>query len=66
MDAGTQEVHFLLPFDKYQAMAKLRKLGSVLSEEYVDEGALVTMRLGASELAYAEQLGVKMVDKNRK
>ena len=66
LDAGTQEVQFLLPFDKYQAMAKLRKLGSVLSEEYVDEGALVTMRLGASELAYAEQLGVKMVDKNRK
>ena len=66
LDAGTQEVQFLLPFDKYQVMAKLRKLGSVLSEEYVDEGALVTMRLGAQELAYAAQQGVKMLDKNRK
>lgn len=66
LDAGTQEIQFLLPFDRYQAMAKLRKLGSVLSEEYVDEGALLTMRLGASEIAYAEQLGVKILDKDRK
>ncbi|MBR4067870.1 MAG: GTPase HflX [Clostridia bacterium] len=66
LDAGTQEIQFLLPFDRYQAMAKLRKLGSVLSEEYVDEGALLTMRLGVSEIAYAEQLGVKILDKDRK
>lgn len=66
LDAGTQEVQFLLSFDKYQSMAKLRKLGSVLDEVYVDEGALVTMRLGASEIAYAVQLGVKMLDKNKK
>ena len=66
LDAGTQEVQFLLPFDKYQAMAKLRKLGSVLNEEYVDDGALVTMRLGTPEIAHAVQLGVKMLDKNKK
>lgn len=66
LDAGTQEVQFLLPFDKYQAMAKLRKLGSVLQEDYVDEGALITMRLGSAEIAHAVQLGVKMLDKNRK
>jgi len=66
LDAGTQEVQFLLPFDKYQAMAKLRKMGSVLQEAYVDEGALITMRLGSAEIAHAVQLGVKMLDKNRK
>ncbi|MBE5793950.1 MAG: GTPase HflX [Clostridiales bacterium] len=66
LDAGTQEVQFLLPFDQYQLMPKLRKLGSVLGEEYVDEGALMTMRLGVSEIAHATQMGVKMLDKNRK
>ncbi len=66
LDAGTQEIQFLLPFAQYQLMAKLRKLGSVLSEDYVDEGALVTMRLGAQEIAHAQQLGVKILDKNRK
>ena len=66
LDAGTQEIQFLLPFDKYQIMAKLRKLGSVLSEEYTDEGALMTMRLDADAISYAAQLGVKILDKNRK
>lgn len=66
LDAGTQEVQFLLPFDQYQLMPKLRKLGSILGEEYVDEGALMTMRLGVSEIAHATQMGVKMLDKNRK
>ncbi len=66
LDAGTQEIQFLLPFDKYQAMAKLRKLGSVLGEEYTDEGALVTMRLDTDAISYASQLGVKILDKNRK
>ncbi len=62
LDAGTQEVQFILPFEKYQAMAKLRKLGSVISEEYVDEGALVTMRLEPQGISYAAQLGVKILD----
>lgn len=66
LDAGTQEIQFLLPFDKYQVMAKLRKLGSVLSEEYTDDGALMTMRLDADAISYAAQLGVKILDKNRK
>ncbi len=66
LDAGTQEVQFLLPFAQYQLLAKLRKLGSVLAEDYVDEGALVTMRLGTQELAYLAQTGVKILDKDRK
>ncbi len=66
LDAGTQEVQFLLPFDKYHLMAKLRKMGSVLGEDYVDEGALITMRLTQQDIAYACQQGVKIMDNNRK
>jgi len=66
LDAGTQEVQFLLPFANYQLLAKLRKMGSILKEEYNDEGALLTMRLEASDIAYACEHGAKMVDNIRK
>ena len=50
LNRANAQVTFAVPFSNYGLLAQLRPLGQVLSEEYTDEGAELTMILPREEL----------------
>jgi len=65
LDAGTQEVKLLIPFSNYGLINRLHTMGTVLSQEYGDEGVVVTIRMDAQNVNYACREGAKVLDDER-
>ena len=61
LDAGTEEVSLLIPFAKYALADKLRKLGSVLSQEHVNEGVILRWRAEKEQIQYACKEGARLI-----
>ena len=65
LDAGTQEVKLLVPFTNYGLLNRLHTLGTVLSQEYGDEGVTVTIRMEAQNVNFVCREGAKVLDDAR-
>ena len=63
LDAGTQEVKLLVPFASYGLINRLHTLGTVLSQDYVDEGVQVLIRMDAQNVSYVCREGAKVLEK---
>ena len=61
LDAGTEEVSLLIPFAKYALTDRLRKLGSVLSQEHVNEGVILRWRAEKEQIQYACKEGARLI-----
>ncbi len=66
LDAGTQEVALLVPFDRYALINRLHAMGSVLSQSHGDEGVTMVMRLSAQDVKFACREGAKVLDGEKK
>lgn len=62
LDAGTQEVKLLVPFASYGLVSRLHTLGTVLSQDYVDEGVKVVIRMDAQNVNFVCREGAKVLD----
>jgi len=65
LDAGTQEVKLLVPFTNYGLLNRLHTLGTVLSQEYGDEGVTVVIRMEAQNVNFVCREGAKVLDEAR-
>lgn len=65
LDAGTQEVKLWIPFSNYGLLSRLRGLGTVLSQTYEADGAVVTMRMEAQNVNFVCREGAKVLDEAR-
>ena len=65
LDAGTQEVKLLVPFANYGLLNRLHTLGTVLSQEYGDEGVTVVIRMDAQNVNFVCREGAKVLDDAR-
>lgn len=61
LDAGTEEVSLLIPFAKYALTDRLRKLGSVISQEHVNEGVILRWRAEKEQIQYACKEGARLI-----
>ena len=66
LDAGTQQVRLMIPFQCYGLLSRLRQMGSVLSQEYGDEGVTVEMRMEAQNVNFVCREGAKLLDDGKK
>ncbi|MCI5956445.1 MAG: GTPase HflX [Clostridiales bacterium] len=66
LDAGTQQVRLMIPFHCYGLLNRLRQMGSVLSQEYGDEGVTVEMRMEAQNVNFVCREGAKLLDDGKK
>lgn len=62
LDAGTQEVTLLIPFANYGLISRLHSMGTVLSQEYGDDGVVMTLRMEAQNVNFACREGAKVLD----
>ncbi len=62
LDAGTQEVKLLVPFANYGLLNRLHTLGTVLSQDYVDEGVQVVIRMEAQNVNFVCREGAKVLE----
>ena len=60
-----QEVKLLIPFASYGLINRLHTIGTVLSQEYGDEGVIVTIRMEAQNVNYVCREGAKVLDNER-
>lgn len=65
LDAGTQEVKLLIPFSNYGLINRLHTIGTVLSQEYGDEGVVVTIRMDTQNVNYVCREGAKVLEDER-
>lgn len=65
LDAGTEEVRLLIPFEKYALLNRLRKLGTILSQEHEAEGVVVLWRTEAQNVNFACKEGAKVLEEER-
>ena len=65
LDEGLQEVRLLVPFAKYGLVSRLHKLGSVLEQQHVEEGVVLTVRMEPQNVNFACQEGAKLLDDER-
>ena len=65
LDAGAQEVKLWIPFSNYGLLSRLRGLGTVLSQTYEADGAVVTMRMEAQNVNFVCREGAKVLDEAR-
>ena len=61
LDAGTQEVKLLIPFSNYGLINRLHTMGTVLSQEYGDEGVIVVIRMETQNVNYVCREGAKVL-----
>lgn len=61
LNSGMKEVSFLIPFDKYFLVNKLRTLGTVVNEEYVDNGVQVKALVEDVSIEYVCREGAKVI-----
>ena len=56
LEAKLQTVTMLVPFAKHSILSRLYKAGSVISQEYVDKGTIITVRMEQQHIkkAYTE------------
>ena len=66
LDAGAQQVRLVVPFHCYGLLNRLHQMGSVLSQEYGDEGVTVEMRMEAQNVNFACREGAKLLDAEKK
>mgnify|MGYP003294172783 CR=1 FL=1 len=66
LDAGTEEVSLLIPFDKYALTDRLRRLGSVLSQEHVNEGVILRWRAEKEQINFACKEGARLLQEEIK
>ena len=66
LDAGMQEVKLLVPFASYGLVSRLHTLGTVLSQDYVDEGVQVIIRMDPQNVNFVCREGAKVLDDARK
>lgn len=66
LDAGTEEVSLLVPFARYALTDKLRRLGSVLSQEHTAEGVVLRWRAEKANVDYALREGAVLLETERK
>jgi len=66
LDVGTQQVRLMIPFQCYGLLNRLRQMGSVLSQEYGDEGVTVEMRMEAQNVNFVCREGAKLLDDGKK
>ena len=66
LDAGTEEVSLLIPFEKYALTDRLRKLGSVLSQEHVNEGVILRWRAEKEQINFACKEGARLLQEEIK
>ena len=62
LDAGTEEVTFLVPFSNYGLINRLHAMGSVLKQEYVEEGVTITLRMDKQNVNFVCREGAKLLD----
>ena len=62
LDAGTQEVKLMIPFSNYGLINRLHTVGTVLSQEYGDDGVIVNIRMDAQNVNYVCREGAKVLD----
>jgi len=62
LDAGTQEVKLLIPFANYGLINRLHTIGTVLSQEYGNEGVVVSIRMEAQNVNYVCREGAKVLE----
>lgn len=65
LDAGTQEVKLLVPFANYGLLNRLHTIGTVLSQEYGDDGVTVVIRMEAQNVNFVCREGAKVLDESR-
>ncbi|MDD5898800.1 MAG: GTPase HflX [Clostridia bacterium] len=65
LDAGTQEVKLLIPFENYGLINRLHTMGTVLSQQYGDQGVVVSIRMEAQNVNYVCREGAKVLDDER-
>lgn len=65
LDAGTQEVKLLIPFENYGLINRLHTMGTVLSQQYGDQGVVVSIRMEAQNVNYVYREGAKVLDDER-
>ena len=66
LDAGTEEVSLLVPFARYALADKLRRLGSVLSQEHTAEGVVLRWRAEKANVDFALREGAVLLETERK
>lgn len=66
LDAGTEEVSLLVPFARYALADKLRRLGSVLSQEHTAEGVVLRWRAEKANVDFALREGAVLLEAERK
>ncbi|MBP3644980.1 MAG: GTPase HflX [Clostridia bacterium] len=62
LDAGTEEVTFLVPFANYGLINRLHSMGSVLKQEYVEEGVTITLRMEKQNVDFVLREGGKLME----
>ena len=62
LDAGTEEVTFLIPFSNYGLINRLHSMGSVLKQEYVEDGVTITLRREKQNVDFVCREGGKLLD----
>ena len=62
LDAGTEEVTFLIPFSNYGLINRLHSMGSVLKQEYVEDGVTITLRMEKQNVDFVCREGGKLLD----
>lgn len=62
LDAGTEEVRLLVPFAQYGLLNRLHSLGSILSQNYVDEGVEVVIRMEKENVNFVCREGARVLE----
>lgn len=66
LDAGMEDVRLLIPFDQYALLNRLRKLGTVLSQEHGAEGTVILWRTETQNVNFACKEGARLLGEERK
>lgn len=62
LDAGTEEVTLLVEFSNYGLINRLHSMGSVLKQDYAEEGVRITLRMDKQNVNFACREGAKLLD----
>ena len=62
LDAGTEEVTLLVPFSNYGLINRLHSMGSVLKQDYAEDGVRITLRMDKQNVNFACREGAKLLD----
>ena len=62
LNLGQKEFRLLIPFSAYGLLNRLRGLGTVLQQEYGEDGVRVTLRTDESTARYACREGATLLD----